>query len=270
MILYDFHLHSSFSTDSDAPLQEMIEEAQRQELSGVCVTEHLDRDFVPEPGLFEADPGKVLQEIHRLQRLYGERIEILFGMELGLQEHLGPYYENLAAAYPFDFLIASQHLVEGKDPYEKNAWTGRTVSSLLLSYYEEMYENLKKMTAWDTLAHLDYIIRYVPEGTPEGEKEEWDKINELLPEILRLLIMQGKCLEINTAGLRTSIKRTNPSRELISLYRDLGGRKLTIGSDAHDPAWVGYGFEKARKMLKELGFSAYSIFRGRKETELPL
>ena len=39
------------------------------------------------------------------------------GVEIGFQKHLGPYYKELADTYPFDFIIGSTHVVDGRDPY---------------------------------------------------------------------------------------------------------------------------------------------------------
>ena len=42
---YDFHLHSDFSEDSTSPMEDMIKEGIKQNLKGMCFTEHTDLDF---------------------------------------------------------------------------------------------------------------------------------------------------------------------------------------------------------------------------------
>ena len=42
----DFHLHSSFSADSDAPMRDMVEKGISLGLSAMCFTEHMDYDYI--------------------------------------------------------------------------------------------------------------------------------------------------------------------------------------------------------------------------------
>ena len=44
----DFHLHSSFSADSDAPMRDMVEKGISLGLSAMCFTEHMDYDYIDE------------------------------------------------------------------------------------------------------------------------------------------------------------------------------------------------------------------------------
>ena len=48
-ILWDCHMHSSFSADSDTSMEDMIHEAIRRNLSGIWFTEHLHPDYPPTP-----------------------------------------------------------------------------------------------------------------------------------------------------------------------------------------------------------------------------
>ena len=48
-ILWDCHMHSSFSADSDTPMEEMIQTAADQGLTGICFTEHFDPDYPDTP-----------------------------------------------------------------------------------------------------------------------------------------------------------------------------------------------------------------------------
>ena len=52
----------------------------------------------------------------------------------------------------------------------------------------------------------------------------------------------------------------SPSRRLLELYHDLGGRIITIGSDAHDPARLADMIPETQKLLKEIGFREICTF----------
>lgn len=280
-ICADYHLHSSFSTDSDTPTEQMVSRAVSLRLKEICFTEHMDHNY-PEryrplfPGvdrLFEADPLQVRAKIKELQKKYQGQILIRFGMEFGMRPQFADFYRNLAESMPFDFLIASQHLTGDYDPYYPETWEGKTVDGLIRSYYEEMLGNLRSMddSSWDTLAHLDYIIRYIP-----GRKENglvFDSLAafpDLIDEILREVIRRDKCLEVNTAGIKYGLGQTHPGRNVLARYYELGGRNLTIGSDSHDTEHIAIAFTETAQMLRSLGFSSYCTFVRRERRTNPL
>lgn len=274
-------------------MEQMVLRAGALGLKGICFTEHMDADFPPEPGSFEADPAEVLKEISRLRPLYDPRfaspdpssaascacsrnpgrgrvsVEIGFGLELGMQSHLPARYEKLAQEWPFDFLTASQHLVGKADPYYPEVWKERSEKEIISCYYEEMYDNIRKMKDWDTLSHLDYIIRYIP-GRQDSVYDSLAFHREIIAAILEYVIRQGKCLEVNSAGIRHGLGQPNPSSSILMLYRDLGGEQITIGSDAHTPEDIALGFSGTEKLLLECGFRAYTVFQGRIPVEVPI
>ncbi|MDO4710980.1 MAG: phosphatase, partial [Peptostreptococcaceae bacterium] len=61
-------------------------------------------------------------------------------------------------------------------------------------------------------------------------------------------------------GLRYNLKDVHPSREIISLYRELGGEIITIGSDSHVASTVGQDFDLAEKLLMDIGFKYYTVY----------
>ena len=292
-ILHDFHMHSSFSADSEAPMEQMVLSAGALGLKGICFTEHMDADYPPEYESFEADPSAILKEISRLRPLYDPRfrsinpesgescgsgrcpdsadvsVEIGFGLELGMQSHLPERYAKLARDWPFDFLTASQHLTLKKDPYYPEVWKDRSAKEIIGCYYEELYDNIREMKEWDTLSHLDYIIRYIP-GRQESVYDSLAFHREIIAAILEYVIAQGKCLEVNSAGIRHGLGQPNPAPSILMLYRDLGGEQITIGSDAHTPEHIALGFRETEELLLRCGFSAYTVFYDRMPHTVPL
>ena len=45
MIFPDYHLHSSFSDDSDANIKDIIQSAKHKGMTSICITDHYDMDF---------------------------------------------------------------------------------------------------------------------------------------------------------------------------------------------------------------------------------
>ena len=116
-ICHDFHLHSSFSADSDAAPASMIERAVALGLNGMCFTEHLDLDCPPEGPDFALDLDAYFPEIDRLKQRYRGQIRIGTGLEFGMQRPHAAYFQGLVRSHPFDFVIGSVHFIDGKDPY---------------------------------------------------------------------------------------------------------------------------------------------------------
>ena len=260
MLYSDFHIHSHFSGDSDSPMESMIEKGISLGLKTMCFTEHFDADFPEKFGDFSLDTKSYLQEFHQLKSRYASQIELLFGVELGMQEHLGEYYKQYTDSYPFDFVIASQHLADGFDPYYPAYWQSRSASDGICRYFEETLANLKTMRSYDTLGHLDYIVRY---SGNEKYHYSYQSYADYIDPILKHIIEEDKCLEVNTAGLKYGLGHPNPQEDVLKRYLELGGEKITIGSDGHKPEHLAYDFSLIPELLKSLGFRYYFIFRKR-------
>lgn len=266
---WDCHMHSSFSGDSQTPTETMILQAINLGLEGLCFTEHLDPDYppVPEDVDFSLDLEAYQKELIRLRESYGSRIQIRFGVELGLQPQLEDHYRELLSQVPFDFVIGSSHIVHGYDPYYPEFFQGRRESRCYMEYFESVLENLSCFSEMDVYGHLDYIVRY---GPNQDHEYSYGRYQDILDEILRTLIRKGCGIEINTGGLHDGLGEPNPCAAIIRRYRQLGGEIITVGSDAHNPEQIGYGFSRAAEILRECGFSYYTVFKGRKPEFLPI
>lgn len=271
MITSDFHLHSYFSGDCDIPMEEMILSGISHGLTTMCFTEHNDFDFPligdlgPDSFLLNVD--SYLYELLALKEKYRNQIEISFGIEIGLQNSCADKNTALAHSYPFDFIIASSHLCQEQDPYYPSFWEGKAARSCYEAYFKEMLCNIHCFSDFDVYGHLDYIARYAP---AQSEPFLYADYRDIIDEILKLLISKGKGIECNTSGLRKPLNATNPSSDILKRYRELGGELITIGSDAHSPEDVGYGFDAVTPLLKSCGFNYYTIFTERKPTFHPL
>ena len=110
----DFHMHSSHSGDSDTPMEDMILQGIRQGLQYMCFTEHNDFDFPDSeegPGTqFLLNVDSYLYDLLKYKEKYADRIQILFGVELGLQPSCLRQNAVLAKSYDFDFIIGSSHI----------------------------------------------------------------------------------------------------------------------------------------------------------------
>ena len=95
-------------------------------------------------------------------------------------------------------------------------------------------------------------------------------VRDLIDEILQVLIMKNKALEVNSGGFKYGLNQPNPRLEILKRYRELGGHRITLGSDAHKPEQLGIGFEETKRLLKSCGYDTLTIFKKRTPIELPL
>ena len=262
-ILWDCHMHSSFSADSDTSMEDMIREAICRGLTGICFTEHLDPDYPPTPDneIFVLDLDGYRETLFRLREKYQKDLQIHFGIELGLQPHLHDYFHELLATMPFDFVIGSSHVVHGYDPYYKEYFKGREESACYREYFESILENLHAFSEMDVYGHIDYIVRY---GPNQNKYYTYERYQDILDEILRTVIAKGRGIELNTGGFHYGLGEPNPCRAVIRRYRELGGEIITVGADAHGPEKIAYDFDKAAAILADCGFKYYTVFQNRK------
>lgn len=266
-MLWDTHMHTFFSGDCEASMHSMIEAAIARGLDGICITDHLDYDYPDDPLLFTLDPAAYRDYVQNMQAQYQDRLPIHFGIELGLQPHLAKRHSELLAAYDFDFVIGSSHVVHHADPYYPAFYEGKTEEEAYREYFTSIIENIQAFDGFDVYGHIDYVVRYGPNRNAEYS---YARYADLIDEILKALIARGKGIEINTGGFKYGLGHPNPTEDILRRYRELGGEIITIGADAHQPEHVAYDFCKVPDILKEAGFRYYTVFKERKAQFLPL
>lgn len=263
MIITDFHTHSSNSGDSDTPMELQIESAIKNGIKFLCITEHLDLDYPKMPReevSFDLDTDKYFNEYKINQEKYNGKIELLFGVELGLQPHLASTYLEYVKKWPFDFVIGSSHLCDGYDIYYPSFYEGKDENECYRRYFESELENINAYNDFDVYGHLDYIVRY---GPNKDKYYSYQKYKDIIDEILCKLINLNKGIEINTKAFKSGMAHPNPCEDILKRYLELGGEIITIGSDAHSPNYIAAEFSRAEKILKECGFKAYCRFESR-------
>ena len=264
MILADTHLHSSFSGDSDTPMEEMIKSAIAKGLKDICFTEHQDFEFVytdDEPkDKFEVNTDQYLYDLLKMKAKYDSQIEISFGIEIGVQAHLARKLAIYTKSHDFDFVICSSHLCNGKDPYLKEFFEGRDEKEAYHEYFKYEAECIKAFRNFDSYGHLDYVLRYGPNKNANFSMSEY---GDDIDVILKLLIDNEKALEVNTSGYAYGMNGPHPSKDILLRYKELGGELITIGSDAHTIDNVGGSFAAAEALLKECGFRNYAVYKQR-------
>ncbi len=268
-MLSDYHVHTSFSADSKTPAREQIEAAIKLGMKEICITDHHDYGTSQMTHHdYTVDIPSYFQSLSALREEYRDRIRVRSGIELGLMLREKEYNEALAKSIPADFIIGSNHFIDGYDVYDQNFYRDKgSEKAAYLRFFESSLARVRELDCFDSLGHLDYVVRYGPTKNVNYRPADY---MDIIDEILRVLISKGKALECNTAGFKYGLGHLHPYEEILRHYREIGGELLTIGSDGHRPHEVGGYFEQAKDILKSSGFRYYTVYHERKPEFLPL
>lgn len=269
MIKSDYHLHTSFSSDSTASMESMVQHGIALGLQTLCFTEHHDIDYPENPEGFDflLDLPSYRQKLFEIKEKYENQIEINYGIELGLMPTTLDACTDFARRDSFDFIIGSTHIVNQMDPYDSIYFETYPSKSGLTKYLEDILTNVSAFHDYCVYGHLDYAARYIKDKNFQFHYQDY---GDLIDEILKKIISDGKGIEVNTAGLKYGMSDPNPHHEILSRYLELGGEIITIGSDGHCPEHMAYDFAVLPDFLKSLGFRYYTIFRHQKPEFLPI
>ena len=272
MIQWDTHMHTTFSGDGHVSPSDMAKTAREKGLDGIIFTDHLDWDYMSEPGRFDLDIPAYYSEMKELQKNKNDDLpEILIGIELGLQEHLVSRHRQILAEYEFDQVIGSIHQVDGLDPYYEPYYKGKDIYEAYEDYLRAAISNLSLFPEIDTFGHLDYVSRYgIRHFGAETGTLRYEDHKASIDKILEFLITKSIALEVNTGAFRCEMTEPNPSYDIIRRYYEMGGRLITIGADAHYAEHIALSFEEVRDRLSEIGFTQYAVFKKREPIMLSL
>lgn len=237
--MFDSHVHTKFSTDSEMEITAAIKSADKLDL-GLIITEHMDIGF-----------PTIADNTYDIPAFFSEYSKyrsdkLLLGVELGMCLDLLEQVKNVATSYPFDQIIGSVHVVDKMDTYKKSFFEGRTKYEVYKQYLIYMIDCIKTHDFIDTLGHIDYITRY----NDYFDKElYYDEYIDYIDELLILLAKKEKAIEINTNRL-SSYDAFISLTKIYKRFKELGGRYVTIGSDAHTPDLIGRNFNIANDICK--------------------
>ena len=272
-MLADYHVHTEFSDDSVFALEDVCALAIERGIDEICITDHVDYDVRPDWDEYRRDPscakifeGKLsinvdyeryFPAIEAARERFAPMLAVKTGMEFGVQSHTAERFHALFEQHAdaWDFIILSIHQVGNEEFWNGTFQKGRTQDEYNMQYYEEMLRVVQRFDDWSVLGHLDLIKRYDAAG-PWPDENARDIVAEIMKEAIR----RGKGIELNTSSIRYGLSDLTPSEGILRLYRDLGGRVLSIGSDSHKPEHLGAHIPMMRERLQAIGFTEFCTF----------
>lgn len=254
--MIDYHVHSDISADCEVSMADMAMAARRAGVRELCFTEHIDINLPGELD-FSVDFARYRAEFEEVKAQFPD-ISIRMGIEAGLDMNTMERMQALLSG--LDFVVGSQHVVYGQDPYYQEVWKDRTQREIFDEYLAESLRCAAACDFYDVLGHLGYISKFCPY---EDKLMRYSEYADAIDAILKRIVEKGKGLEVNTNGLYMT-PDTMPERPILARYRELGGEIVTVGSDAHYAEVVGHAVRETLETLKAIGFRYVCAFDARK------
>jgi histidinol-phosphatase (PHP family) len=257
----DAHVHTNLSPDSNVAIDDYAASALERGIAEIAITDHVDF----EPGA-PAFAYTAFDDRERIVRGAAERwgpqgVQIRFGVELTYDRSWEADIRDHLARHAYDFTIGSVHdrVDSPYHPRRVAAWVdGRSLAEIVALSFDEV-EAAARSGLFDAIGHIDGVKRYLfPHVTPAA----FEAAPELYEPILHALVESGTALEVNTSGLRYSIERSFPHPAVVARFRDLGGRAVTVGSDAHRLDQLSWGLADGYAIAAEAGFGELTFRRG--------
>jgi histidinol-phosphatase (PHP family) len=256
----DYHVHARFSCDSASAMTAVCEAAIARGMREIAFTDHADFGPDDPPGYFH--PAEYLAAIECCRARYGDQLTIRAGVEVGEPHIFARETESILAVGEFDFVLGSAHYADGDGL--QAAWKRPFFEQPLRQAYEAYFRQVVRLAAegdFNVLGHLDLVKRDARKFGKAYDGPE--PYADMIRAALRSIVERGKGIEINTSPLRQGQPEPCPSLQVLRWYRELGGKVLTLGSDAHTPSAVGSCFDVALDMARSVGFTRLAQFEKR-------
>lgn len=266
-IIADCHTHSNNSFDAKNSVADMLCKANEIGLDYLTITDHFEAAFYFEPDEEFGDLKKLLpqsvSDIIQQQKISTGKTELLCGIELGEPLHDINATNEVLSLTDYDFVLCSMHNLRDMGDFFWLDYNSEDIPRLLKKYFLELTECIQ-WGNFDSLAHITYPMRYICDKSKIAvDLEEYKKE---IDELLALLAEKDKALEFNTCrNPELSLKTIGRCRDVqfLSRFKELGGKYVTLGSDAHNTEDLAKGISGAVDILRELGYSEITVFKKR-------
>ena len=255
--MFDQHVHSNFSFDSNEDLENYINVSNKND---IVTTEHLD---FANPIINYEDSSinylKYIEEITSLNKKYSNKF--FSGIEIGYTPNSEKRIEDFLKDKNFNLKLLSIHQ---NGLYDYMCVNKKLISleALIQEYFEQMVQALESSIEFNVLAHFEYGIRIV-----DISVTDFDSLaSKFLNKIIELIVKKEIAFEVNTKSMY-KYKKENLYSYMIEKYLKKGGKLFTLGSDAHNIKDYAYKFDEARKFLLARNVKEIILFKDKIKME---
>lgn len=270
MVLSNLHTHCGLD-HGEGPMEEYVLRALSLGFNTLGFSCHTPCILEDDWHMKRSNLDYYLSEIHRLQDVYGNRIEIHAGLEL---DYLEDTKELLGMEYSsqVDYTIASVHFLRHKNSGNYLTVDGPVAEfealltdnfhgdiQAFIARFFQIEEELMEHHRFDLLGHCDLIKKRNMGNKYFNPQDPW--YQHLTSHLLKTAKKQKIRIEVNTGGIaRGAINETYPSMEMIRECANLG-IALTLSSDAHQSTHLDFYFAQATDLLIQAGYQTLDTLR---------
>jgi histidinol-phosphatase (PHP family) len=257
-VIVDYHMHLRDPEErieqSAAAVERFVETAAARGVDEIGFTEHVyyfrqTREIWSLPYQRERCVYDLDAYCNAILEARRRGLPVKLGLEVDYVGELQVRLDELLAPYPWDYLLGSVHWVDGLAVDQlPGLWADHSVEEVWRIYFDAL-ATLASSGCVDVLAHPDLAKKL--SRRPADPAAFYPQLDAV-------------ALEISTAGLRKPVRELYPDPAL------LGGRPITLASDAHVPELVGAEFEQALELARSAGYDTVTVFEGRVGRQEPL
>ena len=178
------------------------------------------------------------------------RLIVRAGIELGEPHIFAAEARAMLARYPFDYCLGSLHWVGDQSIFDRDYYRRVPAGVAFPAYFAEL-ERLTAAGGFDILSHFDVPARIATAIYGGYDPKAYE---DHIRPVLRNCVANGLALDLNTSILRQRGSHTmTPGLDILRWYVELGGERVTLGSDAHQPSQVGSHLAEAMDIARRGG-----------------
>lgn len=248
---YDQHVHSHFSFDSEGRLENYLNISN----NFLVTTEHLDfKNPIIDFQTNYPDYPAYIAEIKLLNQRYDNRI--LKGIEVGYTEADSQAIKELISKQDYDVMLLSVHH-NGKYDFMEDAVLKQSLEETMIEYFQLMLKAVNDLSQANILAHFEYGLRRY-----DVTVNDLKKIESLLKAVFKEAIKNNLAFELNGKSMY-KYNNVDLYEYGIELYKSLGGKYFTVGSDAHVVKDYEFHFRDIFDILEQHGIEYLTVFQNK-------
>lgn len=291
-MLIDYHNHTKYCNHASGEMEEYVKTAIEKGIDQFGFSEHFPWMIQEGNDKFALSYDQIplyINSVKELQQKYKDQIVIKLGAEFDWVPDRFDKVVEFSGKYDFDYIICSiHHLLDwGFDQEEQKELfcvsgdefkyqgvpfpnkgihihlkTMKNTYDIFEFYFNAEIEMLEKASKYfDIIGHIDLIKKF--DILPQAD------IKPLYRKVAQVVKDYDKVVELNTSGIDKPIGEQYPSMDFLKILNELDV-PITIGSDAHAPKQVGRHFERAYKILRQIGFKQMATFNQRERIMVDL
>jgi histidinol-phosphatase (PHP family) len=242
-------MHSTFSIDGQDTIEALCRRALDLGFKAIAITEHAE--WHPRWHAGAWDVAGYFAEVARRQREFAPRgLHVYSGVELGNPHEFSREAAELVAAHPFEVRIASVHWLHGQNIHDSACFAGRDPLDVYADYFSSLGQMAADFSDIDIIAHFDRIFW---RGAMVGAPFRPSALEGVIRDALATIAWRGLALELNTRFLNLNPGWQPAIVTTLKWFREEGGRRVVVNSDAHSVAQMGRNLDVAHEILDEVG-----------------